>query len=170
MISVPFVDEVEKFNNIFGKINNFTPTIPVKEDCDFIYNFILEELNEMKEGYEAGNIVEVLDAQLDILYVLMNGVLLFGLKDKITSGYQEVQNSNLSKTCKTLEEAIQTVKQRSLEQEEPCHFEQKEDYYVVYRTRDKKVMKSINYFKPNLKSLFTEEELESVKNNFSILV
>ena len=28
------------------------------------------------------------------------------------------------------------------------------DRYVVYRTRDRKVMKSINYFKPNLNQFF----------------
>tara|TARA_R110002060_G_C2052637_1_gene94825 strand:- start:479 stop:613 length:135 start_codon:yes stop_codon:yes gene_type:complete len=30
--------------------------------------------------------------------------------------------------------------------------------YVVYRSSDKKVMKSINYFAPDLKQFFTEEE------------
>ena len=30
---------------------------------------------------------------------------------------------------------------------------------VVYRTRDKKVMKSINYFSPDLEQFFTYEEL-----------
>ena len=31
--------------------------------------------------------------------------------------------------------------------------------YVVYRTRDRKVMKSINYFKPDLLQFFTSDEL-----------
>ena len=31
--------------------------------------------------------------------------------------------------------------------------------YIVYRTRDRKVMKSINYFRPDLEKFFTNEEL-----------
>jgi hypothetical protein len=66
----------------------------------------------------------------------------------------EVQASNLSKACGTQEEAEKTVKIRSQEQGEPCHYEQVGDKHVVYRSRDRKVMKSINYFKPDLKQFF----------------
>ena len=40
--------------------------------------------------------------------------------------------------------------------------EQVGDRYVVYRTRDNKVMKSINYFAPDLKQFFTQDELDNV--------
>ena len=80
--------------------------------------------------------------------------MLHGLKDKIWPAYMEVQASNLSKACSTQEEAEETVKVRSAEQGEHCHFEQVGNKYVVYRSRDRKVMKSINYFKPNLKQFF----------------
>ena len=68
--------------------------------------------------------------------------------------YAEVQASNMSKACKTVEEAEETVRVRSKEQGEPCHIEPQGEYLIVYRTRDRKVMKSINYFKPNLKQFF----------------
>ena len=42
--SVPFVDEVEIFNNTFGKPNNYEPNIPSKKEWQFVYDFILEEL------------------------------------------------------------------------------------------------------------------------------
>ena len=81
--------------------------------------------------------------------------MLHGLKSKIWPAYQEVQASNMSKACKTEEEAIQTVSKRSKEQSEACHFEKvAEGRYIVYRSRDKKVMKSIKYFRPNLKQFF----------------
>jgi tRNA uridine 5-carbamoylmethylation protein Kti12 len=54
----------------------------------------------------------------------------------------------------TEDEAKQTVIKRSEEQGEPCHYEQVGEYYIVYRTRDRKVMKNINYFKPDLKKFF----------------
>ena len=116
---VPFVDEVQEFNETFGKPNNYKPTIPEKKEWMFVYDFIQEELAE----------------------------------------YQEVQASNMSKSCVNKSEAELTVAQRAKEQNEPCHWEQVGDRYVVYRTRDRKVMKSINYFKPNLKQFFTNEEL-----------
>jgi len=161
--SVDFVNEVEEFNRTFGKPNNYVPTIPEKKETDFVYDFCIEEITEYQEACKNGDIVEILDAICDIAYVTLgNATMLHGLKDKIWPAYQEVQASNMSKSCKTKEEAIQTVSQRSKEQNSPCHYEKVGDYYVVYRTRDRKVMKSINYFRPDLKQFFTEEELKNV--------
>ena len=152
---VPFVSEVEEFNSLMNKPNNYVPTIPAKSEWDFVYNFVLEELEEYKQACESGDIVEILDALCDIAYVSIgNGAMLHGLKDKIWPAYMEVQASNLSKACTTQEEAQATVDLRSKEQGEACHYEQVGDKYVVYRTRDRKVMKSINYFKPDLNQFF----------------
>jgi len=159
---VPFVDEVEDFNNLMSKPNNYTPTIPEKKEWQFVYDFVLEELEEYKEACEKGDIVEILDALCDIAYVsLGNGTMLHGLKDKIWPAYQEVQASNMSKACKTQEEAEKTVEVRSQEQNEPCHWEQVGDMYIVYRTRDRKVMKSLTYFRPDLRQFFTDEEINN---------
>jgi predicted HAD superfamily Cof-like phosphohydrolase len=148
---VPFISEVEEFNAVMGKPNNYIPTIPNEKEWMFVYNFILEELEEYKHACETGNIVEVLDALCDITYVsLGNGAMLHGLKDKVWPAYQEVQASNLSKACSSEEEAQETVRVRSEEQKTPCHYEKVGEYYIVYRTYDRKVMKNINYFRPNL--------------------
>ena len=156
---VPFVSEVEEFNNLMNKPNNYVPQIPNnRAEWEFVYNFVLEELEEYKQACESGDIVEVLDALCDIAYVsLGNGTMLHGLKHKIWPAYMEVQASNLSKACGTKEEAEKTVQVRSEEQGEPCHYEQVGDKYVVYRSRDRKVMKSINYFRPDLKQFFPLE-------------
>ena len=152
---VPFVSEVETFNATMGKPNNYEPVIPEENEWMFVYNFILEELEEYKEACETGNIVEVLDALCDIAYVSIgNGAMLHGLKDKLWDAYQEVQASNMSKACINEEEAQATVELRSKEQNEPCHYEKVGEYYIVYRSRDRKVMKNINYFRPNLKQFF----------------
>jgi hypothetical protein len=149
---VPFVSEVETFNSTMGKPNNYEPIIPEEKEWMFVYNFILEELEEYKHACETNDIVEVLDALCDIAYVSIgNGAMLHGLKDKLWPAYQEVQASNMSKACISEEEAQETVRVRSAEQEEPCHYEKVGEYYIVYRTRDKKVMKNINYFRPDLK-------------------
>ena len=157
---VPFVDEVQEFNDTFGKPNNYTPTIGEKKEWQFVYDFILEELEEYKEACEKGDIVGILDALCDITYVsLGNGTMLHGLKGKIWEAYAEVQASNMSKACKTEEEAEETMYYREQEQGEPCHYEKVGDMYIVYRTRDRKVMKNINYFRPDLSKMFTDEEL-----------
>ena len=158
---VPFVSEVEEFNATMGKPNNYEPIIPEDtKEWMFVYNFILEELEEYKAACEAGDIVEVLDALCDIAYVSIgNGAMLHGLKDKLWEAYQEVQASNMSKACRNEEEAQATVERRSKEQNEPCHYEKVGEYYIVYRTRDRKVMKNINYFRPNLTQFFSNDEL-----------
>jgi hypothetical protein len=66
---VPFISEVEEFNAVMGKPNNYNPVIPDEKEWMFVYNFILEELEEYKHACETGNIVEVLDALCDITYV-----------------------------------------------------------------------------------------------------
>ena len=158
---VPFVSEVEEFNATMGKPNNYEPIIPEDtKEWMFVYNFILEELEEYKAACEAGDIVEVLDALCDIAYVSIgNGAMLHGLKDKLWEAYQEVQASNMSKACRNEEEAQATVERRSKEQNEPCHYEKVGEYYIVYRTRDRKVMKNINYFRPDLTQFFSNDEL-----------
>jgi predicted HAD superfamily Cof-like phosphohydrolase len=157
---VPFVSEVEQFNKLMNKPNNYEPTIPGKKDWQFVIDFVKEELEEYEQACKNGDIVEILDALCDIAYVsLGNGTMLHGLKDKIWPAYQEVQASNLSKACQSKEEARLTVEKRSEEQGEPCHWEEVSDMYIVYRTRDRKVMKSINYFRPDLEKFFTNEEL-----------
>jgi predicted HAD superfamily Cof-like phosphohydrolase len=184
--NVPFVDEVEEFNSTFGKPNNYEPTIPEKKEFNstfgkpnnyeptipekkewmFVYDFIQEELAEYKEACEKGDIVEILDALCDIAYVsLGNGTMLHGLKGKIWKAYQEVQASNMSKSCEDVSVAEDTIKIRSEQQGEPCHMEKVGDRYVVYRTRDRKVMKSVNYFRPNLKQFFTNEELRQTSRS-----
>jgi hypothetical protein len=84
---VPFVDEVQEFNDTFGKPNNYTPTIGEKKEWQFVYDFILEELEEYKEACEKGDIVGILDALCDITYVsLGNGTIVTWFKRKNMGG------------------------------------------------------------------------------------
>jgi predicted HAD superfamily Cof-like phosphohydrolase len=161
---IPFISEVEEFNSTMGKDwqNRTIPTIDPK-DAQFVIDFITEELDELKEAVKNRDIVEIFDALLDITYVgLGNGALVFGLKDKMEDGYAEVQASNMSKICKTEEEAVQTVMVRSKQQGEECHYRETNGGFVVYRSSDNKIMKSIFYKRPNLKQFFTQEELDNV--------
>tara|TARA_R110000787_G_scaffold281816_1_gene393320 strand:- start:2035 stop:2655 length:621 start_codon:yes stop_codon:yes gene_type:complete len=162
-LKVPFISEVEEFNATMGKPNNYEPIIPAEKEWMFVYDFILEELEEYKEACEKGDIVEILDALCDITYVsLGNGAMLHGLKDKVWPAYQEVQASNMSKACINEKEAQETVKVQSEKQGEACHYEEVGEYFIVYRTRDRKVMKNVNYFRPDLTQFFTDDELNNI--------
>ena len=97
------------------------------------------------------------------MYVAVgNATMVFGLKDKLIPAYAEVQASNMSKSCASEEEAKATVEERSKEHGE-CYYRQVGDRYVVYRKSDDKVMKSINYFAPNLEQFFTDEEIQNAE-------
>lgn len=152
---VPYISEVEEFNAAMGKPNTYTPNIPNEKEWKFVYEFVLEELEEYKIACESGDIVGVLDALCDITYVATgNGTMLHGLKDKFVEAYAEVQASNMSKACKTEEEAKITAEKEAIRVGEPTHYEKIGEHWIVYRTRDRKVLKSINYFKPDLKKFF----------------
>ena len=140
------------YSNLLGKTSKELDL----RDQRAVNDFIQEELEEYREACERGDIVEVLDALCDIAYVSIgNGTMLHGLKSKIWPAYQEVQASNMSKACSSEEEAMETARVRAEEQGEECYFEKvAEGRYIVYRKRDKKVMKSINYFRPDLKQFF----------------
>ena len=164
-MNVPFVDEVELFNATFGKPNFYQPTIPDKKITDFVVNFIREETEELHQAIEDKDIVEVLDAICDLLYVAVgNATMAFGLKEKLLLAYEEVQASNMSKSCATEQEAIDTINARMV-QHGTCHYRKIGDRYVVYRSSDDKVMKSINYFPPNLEQFFTQEEIENARRS-----
>jgi predicted HAD superfamily Cof-like phosphohydrolase len=150
---IPFISEVETFNEAMGKSdsNQKQPIVNNKAAQDFVYNFIMEELIEYKEACEKEDIVGIADALGDIMYVLCNGIMIHGLKDKFMDIYQEIQSSNMSKICDTEEIAKLTVKDRESKLGKQCHYEKVGDKWVVFRSEDRKVQKSINYFGPNLK-------------------
>ena len=59
--------------------------------------------------------------------------------------FDEVQRSNMSKSCSTKSEAEATVKHYLENHNTTCHIEESDGHYLVYRTEDRKTIKSINY-------------------------
>ena len=160
---VPFISEVEEFNATMNKPNNYSPVIPNQKEWQFVVDFIREETTELEEACKNRDIVEILDALCDITVVALgNGAMLFGLKDKILDAYTEVHASNMSKACRNEEIAKKTVEAMEAKYGEPYYYEKVDNRYVVYRKRDRKVGKSIEYFRPNLKKFFTEDELKDI--------
>jgi len=148
-----FLKKVEEFHNQFNVPTLNEPTIPSKERCNLRVRLLEEEMDELKKAIESGDIVEISDALVDIEYILMGTVLEFGLKDVYNKLFEEVHRSNMSKACNNMDEVEKTMEKYKKEYGVETYFKKINDKYVVYRKSDNKVLKSINYYKPNLKEI-----------------
>lgn len=147
---------VAEFHKTFKHPILDKPTIPDVKRCQLRVSLIAEELKELEEAITNKDIVEIADALCDIQYVLSGAVLEFGLADKFSALFEEVQRSNMSKACKSQEEAEETVRYYSEERDTPCFYEKQEDLYLVYRTEDRKTLKSVKYSPANLRSIIEQ--------------
>lgn len=129
-----------------------TPQIPNQTRCDLRVALLTEELKELQEGIENKDIVEIADALCDLQYVLSGAILEFGLGEKFKSLFDEVQRSNMSKACKTIEEAKATVDHYELKGTS-CFYEQEGEVYLVFREGDRKTLKSVGYSPAKLEDI-----------------
>lgn len=154
------IEQVKEFHEVFNLPIASEPCIPDDKDNSFRIDFLQEELEETAQAIDANNIVEFVDGLADIQYVLDGWFLNAGLlkyKDAIMA---EVHRSNMTKACKTWEEAQKTVDfltppgiiTTPLYGIYPVG-----DYLIVKREADGKVMKSINYSKPDLQRILNKK-------------
>ncbi|RZL16394.1 MAG: hypothetical protein EOO89_11600 [Pedobacter sp.] len=146
---------VAEFHKIFKHPIIEEPAIPSKKRSDLRVSLIAEELKELQEAIENNDIVEVADALCDIQYVLSGAILEFGLANKFKALFDEVQRSNMSKACKSVEEAEATIAHYNAKGTE-CFYEQEGDLYLVFRTEDNKTLKSVNYSPADLKGILDQ--------------
>ena len=150
------LNQVAEYHRTFKHPVLDTPTIPGPDRCALRVNLLAEEVKELQEAIEAKDIVEIADALCDIQYVLSGAVLEFGLGEKFKTLFDEVQRSNMSKTCKSKEEAEATMKYYKEEKGFDSYMKQAGDVWLVYREGDHKTLKSINYSPADLKSIVEE--------------
>ena len=118
---------VETFHKAFKIDNNYEPTVDLTDaDKMLRYKLMREENEEYLEAAQNGDLVEVADALGDMLYILCGTILKHGMQDKIVEVFEEIQRSNMSKLDK--------------------------DGNPIYR-EDGKVLKSDQYFRPDIKAI-----------------
>ncbi|WP_338869345.1 nucleoside triphosphate pyrophosphohydrolase family protein [Spirosoma sp. SC4-14] len=144
--------QVAEFHRTFHAPVLDTPQIPSEARCNLRVSLLAEELDEFREAIAAGDIVAVADALCDLQYVLSGAVLEFGLGNKFKALFEEVQRSNMSKACLTVEEAEATVAQYQAKGF-PCHYIESEGKFLVFRDADHKTLKSINYSPADLETI-----------------
>jgi len=125
------ISAVEAFHNAFRIENRYAPTADIDEKTQLLrYKLMREENEEYLEAAQNGDLVEIADALGDMLYILCGTILSHGLQDKIEEVFDEIQRSNMSKLDANGE--------------------------PIYR-EDGKVLKSDQYFKPNIKAILDRD-------------
>ena len=118
---------VKAFHEAFKLPVRHEPTgLLSDQELTLRFNLMREENEEYLEAAKNGDIVEIADALGDMLYILCGTINAHGLQDKIAAVFEEIQRSNMSKLD---------------DNGEP-----------IYR-EDGKVMKSTNYFKPDIRAV-----------------
>lgn len=145
--------DVAKFHELFDLPILDKPTIPDTKRCELRISLLQEELNELKEAIADMDIVEMADALADLQYVLSGAILEFGLAERFADLFEEVQRSNMSKACQSLLEAEETQQYYLEQKQTTSEIKAKGDEFLVYRTDDKKVLKSIAYSPADLRSI-----------------
>jgi predicted HAD superfamily Cof-like phosphohydrolase len=121
------INKVKEFHEVFkiGNREEQTVNIPQSE-WELRHRLIEEENNEYLEACKSGNLVEVADALGDIMYILFGTMLKHGLQYKMEEVFDEIHRSNMSKLDNNGQ--------------------------PIFR-EDGKILKSNNYFKPNIQSI-----------------
>ncbi len=127
------IKHVKKFHESFGIDNQLIPNANISEKTYKLrYKLMQEENNEYLDACKNGDLNEIADALGDMMYILCGTILSHGLQDKIELIFEEIQKSNMSKLDK--------------------------NGNPIYR-EDGKILKSENYFKPNISKILDAKTL-----------
>eukprot|EP00408_Alexandrium_pacificum_P037858 CAMPEP_0171277156 /NCGR_PEP_ID=MMETSP0790-20130122/64207_1 /TAXON_ID=2925 /ORGANISM="Alexandrium catenella, Strain OF101" /LENGTH=188 /DNA_ID=CAMNT_0011746271 /DNA_START=49 /DNA_END=615 /DNA_ORIENTATION=- len=160
------LDCVAAFHRRFGQ-----PIVASRERINLRLALIEEEVRELRAAMDAGDIVESADALADIQYVLTGTVHELGMGHCFAELVEEVQRSNMSKACASLEEAERTVvhyrKTRGVEARiEDSELDGK-TVYLILRASDGKTLKSIDYSAPRLGPILRQAGAQEASLDFS---
>ena len=161
MEKIDALNQVAEFHRTFKHPILPEPTIPDEKRCALRVELIAEELKELEEAIAQKDIIEIADALCDIQYVLSGAILEFGLGDKFKTLFDEVQRSNMSKTCQSMEEAEATMAHYKATKGVDSYVKQAGAHFLVFRTSDNKTLKSINYSPADLKTILEDTTVNS---------
>ncbi len=121
------INKVKEFHETFGLEFHETPNSNVSDRIvDLRHRLMQEENDEYLEACKEGNLTLIADALGDKMYILFGTIIAHGLQHKIEEVFDEIHRSNMSKLD--------------------------DNGKPIYR-EDGKIMKSENYFLPDIKSV-----------------
>jgi len=91
------IQNLEEFQRKFNSIYNTEPTFLTEEEYNLRYALSREELEEYLEACQNKDMVEILDAIVDRIFLAIGDAVCHGLQDKLVDAFQEVVDSNMSK-------------------------------------------------------------------------
>ena len=128
------LEDLEWFQKKFNSTYNETPSLLEEEDYILWYKLLKEENEESLEACVNDDKVEILDALTDQLYIVLGSIVSHGMQHIIEKAFSEVHNSNLSKLDNNGKPLING----------------EDDVWDESRPKGK-ILKSQNFFEPNLK-------------------
>jgi len=121
------INKVKEFHEVFGLEYHEKPKAEIENKIiELRHRLMQEENDEYLEAAAMGDLALIADALGDKLYILCGTIIAHGLQDKIVEVFNEIHRSNMSKLD--------------------------HNGKPIYR-EDGKIMKSANYFLPDIKSV-----------------
>ena len=149
----------EQFAVIPSKILTPNPSI-LKQDpqmVEFCLKLIREEVKELEQAVQDNDYIEVVDGLADITYVVFGLAARIGIN--LVDAFSLVHENNMSKLCKTEEEAQLSVSYYEnngavLGYDSPNYRRAPDGiHWVVYNASTKKILKSIKWKPVDLSSV-----------------
>merc|ERR1712032_495020 len=151
-----FEKVTEEFMKNFGQKVFNKPQMDIfetdKKTVDLRLKLIKEEVKELADAIKAKDMIETIDALGDILYVVYGAGGAFGIN--LDQAFDLIHKSNMTKLCKTEEEARETVEWYKKNYtpggkypyDTPAYrLSPDGKYYVPYNASTGKILKSVNY-------------------------
>ena len=158
-ISTDSLDEaIEELNRMIKDIYEWLETggqNPSDRKVELALKLIEEELDELKEAWVNGDRAGVLDAVVDLYWVVTNTPFFAGEPlEEVLSYVEKVSISNWSKFCKNEKEAIDTMEAYmngthpdKIGQVVKCYYERSPgNMWWIVKREDGKILKSLNYY------------------------
>ena len=120
------IGKVREFHDTFRVPANENPALVRNELVELRHRLMLEENEEYLDACKKGDISLIADALGDQMYILFGTIITHGLQYKIEEVFDEIHRSNMSKLD--------------------------DNRKPIFR-EDGKVLKSSNYFTPDIKSI-----------------
>lgn len=89
--------DVNEFQTKFAVPMKPEPALLDVDTMEFRMEFLQEELDELDVAYEKGDLAAVVDALIDLEYVLKGTILMMGLGHKWPELWAEVHKTNMAK-------------------------------------------------------------------------
>src|SRR3954468_20102575 len=119
------INKVKEFHETFGLQYHEAPVAKLDQSIvDLRHRLMAEENDEYLDACRNNDLTQIADALGDKMYILFGTIIAYGLQHKIEEVFDEIHRSNMSKLD--------------------------DNGKPIYR-EDGKILKSANYFKPNIK-------------------